>query len=322
MRAYPRLNPKEEEEPMKRALRTFVLAVLAAAVASPSPAAQLMTRTLKEKPAIVIAAFGTSTRAQVTFDAFERQLRKELPGYEIRWAFTSEIIRERVNKRWAEQGIPKRLRSLPQTLGDLEAEGYTKVVVEPLHIFPGEEYEEVVAIVEHFPGLRVETGETLLQRWESLFEVVEVVSRDFLPPEEGCNVLAAHGSPQTHVGSNITYLGLERHLAKKYPNAFLGAVEGILTRDDALGAAKGCPEKRVRFIPFMYVAGDHIMNDIMGEEEDPEEPSWNTELKRAGIRTEVTSVTYEGDTYYKGLGFFPEVNEIFIREIERALKRF
>ncbi len=308
---------------MRRWTLTLPLLILAAlwAVPGPAGAAQLLTRTLKDKPAIVIAAFGTSTRAQVTFDAFEKQLRKEVPGYEIRWAFTSEIIRERVNKRWAKQGIQKRLKSLQQTLGDLEAEGYTKVVVQPLHIFPGEEYEEVMNIVEHYPGLRIETGEALLQRWESLFEVVEVISQDFLPPEEGCNVLTAHGTPTSNFGSNITYLGLERHLSKKYPNAFLGAVDGIITREDALSAAKACPKKRVRFIPFMYVAGDHIMNDIMGDEEDPENPSWNTELKRAGIQTDVTTVTYEGDTYYKGLGFYPEVNEIFIKEIKRALKR-
>ncbi len=308
---------------MRRWTLTLPLLILTAlwAVPGPAGAAQLLTRTLKDKPAIVIAAFGTSTRAQVTFDAFEKQLREEVPGYEIRWAFTSEVIRERVNQRWAKQGIQKRLKSLQQTLGDLEAEGYTKVVVQPLHIFPGEEYEEVMNIVEHFPGLRIETGETLLQRWESLFEVVEVISQDFLPPEEGCNVLAAHGTPTSHFGSNITYLGLERHLSKKYPNAFLGAVDGIITREDALGAAKACPKKRVRFIPFMYVAGDHIMNDIMGEEEDPNEPSWNTELKREGFETDVTTVEYEGETYYKGLGFFPEVNEIFIKEIKRALKR-
>ncbi|NOY46276.1 MAG: cobalamin biosynthesis protein CbiK [Deltaproteobacteria bacterium] len=308
---------------MRRWTLTLPLLILTAlwAVPGPAGAAQLLTRTLKDKPAIVIAAFGTSTRAQITFDAFEKQLREEVPGYEIRWAFTSEIIRERVNKRWAKQGIQKRLKSLQQTLGDLEAEGYTKVVVQPLHIFPGEEYEEVMNIVEHFPGLRIETGEALLQRWESLFEVVAVISQDFLPPEEGCNVLAAHGTPTSNFGSNITYLGLERHLSKKYPNAFLGAVDGIITREDALGAAKACPKKRVRFIPFMYVAGDHIMNDIMGEEEDPNEPSWNTELKREGFKTDVTTVEYEGETYYKGLGFFPEVNEIFIKEIKRALKR-
>ena len=146
------------------------------------------------------------------------------------------------------------------------------MAVQPLHIFPGEEYEEVLGIVDHFPGLKIETGKTLLERWETLFEVVHVISSDFLGPDAGCNVLVAHGTPTTQFGSNITYLGLERHLQKKYPNTFLGAVDGIITREDALVPAAACRPKRVRFVPFMYVAGDHTMNDIMGEEEDTEEP--------------------------------------------------
>jgi len=77
-----------------------------------SGSAHAMTRTLKEEPAIVIAAFGTTTRAQVTFDYFEKQLRESLPAryknLEIAWAFTSEIVRESANKRFREQGIDKR----------------------------------------------------------------------------------------------------------------------------------------------------------------------------------------------------------------------
>ncbi len=284
-------------------------------------AAQMMTRTLQAKPAIVIAAFGTSTKAQVTYDAFERQLREALPGYEVRWAFTSEVIRERVNARWAKEGRPERLQSLQQALADLEAAGYTKAVVQPLHVFPGEEYEEVLRIVERFPGLRIETGEALLQRWERVHEVLRILSADFLGPDEGCNVLVAHGSPQTQVGANIAYLGLDRFVRRAFPNAFVGTVEGILGPENGLEPAKAYRVKRVRFVPLMYVAGDHVMNDIMGEDEDPKNPSWNTQLKRAGIRTDVTTVTYEGRTYYRGLGFYPEVNEIFIEEIKRALER-
>ena len=39
------------------------------------------------------------------------------------------------------------------------------------------------------------------------------------------------------------------------------------------------------------------------------------------METEVTTIEFQGETYYKGLGFFPEVNEVYIREIARALDR-
>ncbi|MBF0472587.1 MAG: hypothetical protein HQK93_02485, partial [Nitrospirae bacterium] len=38
-----------------------------------------MTRTLKTDPAIVIVAFGTTTKASSTYDFFDKQLKKELP---------------------------------------------------------------------------------------------------------------------------------------------------------------------------------------------------------------------------------------------------
>jgi len=295
--------------------------------------AMLKTMTLKKDPAIVIAAFGTTTKAQATYDFFDAQLKKELPAkyrnYEIRWAFTSEIVRERANKKFKKAGIKKRYRSLAQVISDLEDEGYRKIVVQPLHIFPGIEYESVLGMVEGLReafkdfNLRIEVGEPLLQYWWDLDEVTDVLKADLLASGEGCNVLASHGTGETAVGSNITYLGLERVLTQKYDNTFLGSVEGITSRETALAKAKACKPKKVKFIPFMYVAGDHIMNDIMGSKPgDDGELSWSLEMKKAGFETEATTVVYKGKEYYKGLGFYPEVNRIFIKGIVRLLKKF
>lgn len=297
-------------------LRSCAVVAVCLACAPAGRAAQLMTRTLKEKPAIVVAAFGTSTKAQVTYDVFERQLREELPGYEVRWAFTSEIIRERVNERLAREGSARRLLSLQQVLSNLQADGYTRAVVQPLQIFPGEEYEEVVRIATGFPGLRIELSETLLHRWDAVREVVGILSKDFLPPQAGCNVIVAHGSPQTAVGSNSTYLGLERDLTKRFPNVSMGCVEGVLTREDGLEPAKACRGNGVRLIPLMFVGGDHVMNDVMGDGD-----SWRGELERAGKTVDVPTMEVNGSKQFRGLGLIPDVNRIFIRALRRALAR-
>lgn len=302
-------------------MRPLAALLALAASAFPFPclaqASQLMTRTLEERPAVVIAAFGTSTAAQLTYDAFEAQLREALPDLEIHWAFTSEVIRERVNQRRRAQGRTDLLLSLQQVLADLEARGYTKAAVQPLHIFPGQEYEETVGIASRFPGLRVELGEVLLHRWENVREVVAAVSRDFVPPAEGCNVLVSHGTPLTASPANITYLGLDRHLAETYPNAFLGVVEGIFTPEHALGPAAACPGPRVRFVPFMYVGGEHLMRDVMGGDAE----SWKTRVEAAGKTAEAATVEYRGQTLYKGLGFYPEVNDLFLDSLRRAVAR-
>ena len=293
----------------------------------------LKTMTLKKDPAIVIAAFGTTTKAQATYDFFEEQLKKDLPpkyrNYEVRWAFTSEIVRERANKKFAKAGIKKKYRSLAQVISNLEDEGYRKIVVQPLHIFPGIEYEHVLDMSEGLRevfkdfDLRIIVGEPLLQYWWDMRRVVDALKKDLIPSQKGCNVLAAHGTGETAVGSNSTYLGLDRMLSLEFDNTFLGSVEGITSSEDAMARAKACKAKKVRFIPFMYVAGDHIMNDIMGTEPDKDgELSWSLEMKKAGFATESTMAKYKDLEYFKGLGFYPEINSIYIEGIVRLLKKF
>lgn len=284
-------------------------------------AAQLLTQAKSDKPAIVLTAFGTSTRARITYDTLEAAVRKAFPDNEVRWAYTSEVIRERMNAKAVKEGRAERLSSLQQALADLEAAGFRKVAVQPVHIFPGEEYEEVLSIVRNFPGLKIETGEALMQRWEVMYRLVKALSKDFLAPSEGCNVLVAHGTPMTNVGSNIAYMGLDRHLRMKYPNVWLGGVDGVADRADALDAAAKWPVKKVRFIPFMYVAGDHIMNDVMGEEKANWDESWRAEMEGKGFTVEALTTQEAGEKYYKGLGFMPETLEVFVSEVKRSLER-
>ncbi|MEC4675298.1 MAG: sirohydrochlorin cobaltochelatase, partial [Nitrospirota bacterium] len=161
------------------------------------------------------------------------------------------------------------------------------------------------------------------QYWWDMRTVVEALKKDLLTSREGCNVLAAHGTGETAVGSNSTYLGLDRMLSMEYDNTFLGSVEGITSGEEAMARAKACKAKKVRFIPFMYVAGDHIMNDIMGAEPDEDgELSWSLQMKKVGFATEATVGSYKGREYFKGLGFYPEINSIYIEGIVRLLKKF
>ncbi len=287
-----------------------------------------MTRKLKKDPAIVMVAFGTTTRAKVTYDFFAGQLQNFLPEQyrhlQIEWAFTSEIIRELANKKFAIAGQVKRYRSLAQVLADLENEGYRKIILQPLHIFPGQEYQDMLKVIKAFEtlGLKIEYGGTLMHTWEQAFATVNVLEKVFLSIEEGCNILVVHGSPETFPGSNSTYLGLARYLEHKYTNVFIGGVDGVLTREQALDAARKFSRRKTRLIPVMFVAGDHIMNDIMGSKPDKHGViSWMRELQQDGIEVDTVMTSYQGKEYFKGLGFYPKINELFINQLLESLER-
>ena len=110
------------------------------------------------KPAIVLAAFGTTTEAFDTYNHFEQKVKERFPGYEIRWAFTSRKVRHKVAKEKGQQ-----LNDLPTTLKALKAAGFSRVAIQSLHIVPGEEWDKkVVQVSREIPGLKVALGKPLL----------------------------------------------------------------------------------------------------------------------------------------------------------------
>jgi sirohydrochlorin cobaltochelatase len=301
--------------------RTIALISLLFLAASLGPSARAESPPVRKEPVILLVAFGTSTEASVVYDRLDEEVRKAFPEHLVRWAFTSSIIREKLNRKYAEEGRAKRLLSPRESLVDLWGMGYTHVAAQSLLIFPGEEQEEFLRDIAAVPDVRVELGEPLMQRWDRVTRVLDALAADFLPPEEGINVVVAHGTPSTNSGSNLSLLAVERRLRAKWPNAVLGAVEGMIGREEALAAAKRYPGTRVRFFPLMYTAGDHIMNDVMGRDETGAETSWLMEVEAAGKKGETLTVPSGDGSYYKGLGFYPVVNELLIAELRRALGR-
>ena len=87
---------------------------------------------LEEKPAVIIAAFGSSSKAGEALDIFRKKVTASFPEHNIFWAYTSEIIRKKM-------GLP----GLQETLAKVESQGFRKAVVQPLHIFPGTEYQQL-----------------------------------------------------------------------------------------------------------------------------------------------------------------------------------
>lgn len=262
---------------------------------------------LKEKPAIVIAAFGSSSRGKAAIEIFRERLEREFPEHERFWAYTSEIIRKKM-------GLP----SLQETMARVEAAGFRKAVVQPLHIFPGTEYQQLAETCAYFPGLRVFLSETLLHRWDFIREGLDVVEQEFLPPEEGLNLLALHGTPLAADPVNIVYLGLERLVADLYPNVLAASVEGVPDHEAVLARIKrrnlARQYKKVKIIPMMYLAGLHVEDDLMGDEN-----SWRRALENMGFAVECPMVRYGDGEYFKGLAYYPEVITFFMERLQRTL---
>lgn len=263
---------------------------------------------LKDKPAIVIAAFGSTRRGKAALDLFDKTVKERYGNHEVFWAYTSEFIRKK-------SGLP----SLHQTLASIEAAGYRKAVVVPLHIFPGVEYQEVSEITECFPGLRILLSETLMHRWNFVKEVLAVVEKDFLPTTDGLNLLALHGTPLAADPANTAYLGLEKLVSDKYENVMAASLEGVPDHEAVLArmARHGLADsyRRIRILPLMYLAGLHVEDDLMADG-----GSWRSSLENMGFKVDCLKTSHEGEQFFKSLAFYPEIVGFFLNRLERSLE--
>jgi sirohydrochlorin cobaltochelatase len=258
------------------------------------------------KPTIVLVAFGTSTKAFDTYKYFENKVKERFPDHEIRWAYTSRIVREKLKEE--EQ---RELPDLEQTLADLKAKGVTQVAVQSLHVIPGEEWEKKVKVCQETPGLKISLGKPLLNSLEDRKRLLDALAKDFPSDfKENAVLLVGHGSPSP--AGTREYLALYTLMLSKLKgkNVFFGTIEGQPPIKNALGALKRSSAGKVTIVPLMFVAGDHFINDIMGDKEG----SIKTELL-AAKPFEITAVD-------KGLGYNDGVIGVYLDHLTAALDTF
>lgn len=256
--------------------------------------------------AILIVSFGTSMpEARHAIDNLVDGARKAFPDAEVRLAYTSNIIRRKIMKE-ENLFIPTPLEALAR----LQDDGFTHVYVQPTHIIPGEEYEDlnrVVTALASIPGKfgfeKIRLGTPLLMDDKDCAALAAILHRtygDRLGSDRAV-VFMGHGSPHS---ANAFYSQMSLSLGKTSNRFFLGTVEGFPSFDDMALRLEESGVRRVTLVPLMIVAGDHARND-MADGDDPE--SWLSQLKERGYRV---------DAVLSGLGENAEVQALFLQHLK------
>ena len=279
---------KTEEQMKKRGF--FCAAVLAAAAALAILVTGCQTTGHEEnmqmnrngKRGILVVSFGTTfaeTR-KVTIEACEEKIAAAYPDYEVRRAFTSHIVIDALADR-----DDIHVMKTGEALHAMYEDGFSEVIIQPLHILAGEEFhEKVVKEAARFTGAfeKLSIGAPILASAEDYFAVVEAVREITAGLEEGSAlVFMGHG---THHPANASYAALQHMFTAEGMPVYMGTVEGYPTLDDVIAMLKRDSVTKVKLMPFMLVAGDHASNDMAGDEED----SWKSILNVQGFE-----VSYE-----------------------------
>ncbi|WP_029894408.1 sirohydrochlorin cobaltochelatase [Desulfohalovibrio reitneri] len=284
----------------------FILAALLCLAAHPAQAGHGHDR--PDKTGILLVAFGTSIpEAQTVFDTIDQRVRNAHPGTPVRWAFTSSIIRDKIERTQGEN-----LDSVQQALADMADQGFTRVAVQSLHTIPGQEFHDLRATIGAFDGLPggledVSLGMPLLSSDSDLRRVADALLAN-LPGERSGSEAAVFMGHGTHHPANVYYPGLQYYLWERDPLAFVGVVEGAppLNEVETKLAERGV--ERVWLLPFMSVAGDHARNDMAGDEPG----SWKSVLRDKG---------YEVEVVLTGTAAYDQVVNVWLDHLHTALER-
>ena len=231
------------------------------------------------KKAILLVTFGTSIpKAQGVFKIIDRRVKRAYPRKNVRWAYTSKMIRQKMAKRGVIWLSPS------QALAKLMEDGFTHVAVQSLHVIPGKEFHDLVSVVTAFRRIKggftkVVLGNPLCATTDDLKAVTGALMAG-LPKGRKRNeaiIFMGHG---THHPAGVVYPALAYLLALKDRLVFMGTVEGYPELKDILPRLKAKGVKKAYLLPFMTVAGDHAINDMAG----PDKDSWKSVLQRNGIR--------------------------------------
>ena len=246
---------------------------------------------------IVITAFGTTTKAMKTYDTVDALVRRRFPGHDIRWAYTSRLVKDRV----------KRSRNLDfhgpaEVLSSLHDEGYSWAVVQSLHVLCGHEFDRLVALASACP-IRTAIGLPLLSAPEDFDEVVADMAEELRPGEGEAVVLVGHGTDHPIW---CAYDALEKRLQRVVgPRLHVGLVEGSAGPVEIVSRVQESGCSRVRIVPFMLVAGRHMLEDLAGPED-----SWKTAFESRGMEVFLDD---------RGLGSRAGIIEVFCRHMGQAL---
>lgn len=291
----------------------------------------------EDKTAIVLAQFGTSyPSALVSLTDIYNNVQKAFPDVKVKLAFTSGIIRKIWNERRDDKKFIKKNKDIPEeilhiknplsTIADLQNEGYFTIIVQPTHVFEGEEYLDLKSCVDglnsitavrpkHKPFNKIVIGRPLLGKkgekysyHDDLKIAAKSVKDDvsLAKKNKAALVYMGHGNEVLSTGA---YIEFQETLRKMYPdiNTYIGTVEGFPSVDYVVANLVKDRVKKVVLKPLMIVAGDHATNDMAGDEED----SWKTVIETKGIKV-VTEV--------RGLGENPEVSKIYVQHIKDVAK--
>lgn len=248
---------------------------------------------------IVIAAFGTSTKARAGYHHLDARFRERFPDHEIFWAWSSRMIKDAVTRQ------PQNTVSSPhEVLETLARRHHPWAVVQSLHLLAGHEFIRLVAETEK-SLIRTSIGLPLLSSPADYLALCAGLAPLINAHPDQAILLVGHGTDHP---AWCAYPALQYFMRREFGSrVFVGVLEECRpSSEEVIADLVAAGHKKVCIIPLLLVAGMHFHRDLAGEGRN----SWMTLLAQEDIRVEIVE---------QGLGMLPAIADMFCRHMEEAL---
>ena len=216
--------------------------------------------------AVVLSVFGSSEPAAMAqYEELKQEIKHGLPPEtEVRMAISSRTVL----KKLEEKG--QKFLTLAEELANIDRQGYKKVVVASINLFPTDEHEHLLKIIDGFKNIspaRYEVTAPVFAKSKLTNEFLKTLD-DKLRQEYNVSgiVYIAHGSSNLTSAGNQTFLYVREYLKMLNSNNQFFTIEGVFKYDKSFIDRKGS----ILVVPLLLVAGNHMVNDIYEIKEELE----------------------------------------------------
>lgn len=242
--------------------------------------------------ATIIVNHGSSNKAQYELlKSVLEKLKKDFPESYISTYLASSKIRKKIE----DEDLKKELNDI---LDDLRVKNIRKVKFLMLYVVRGIEYEKLEKLANSLNTddfFEFSFTKALLEENSYNNEILNLI--DYISQND-YSLIVAHGSPRKDLDQfNRFSKQIKNHSNKFYFSTFEDDDMDMIIKE-----LKDKNVKKIKIIPFLILAGNHVHKDIESERDN----SYKTILNKNKIEVEVIN---------KGLIAYDKILDIFIKKL-------
>ncbi len=215
--------------------------------------------------AIVLSCFGSVVEQQ-RYETLAERVRQSYPDVPVRIATSSKMVIKKLARKYTP------CFSLPQVLADLDTQGYERILIVSVYLFPTDEHRYMTSIVDGFKQFsfaRIEQTPAIMHHSQLTTNLLSAL-HDRFAPQDHFNVFVHHGAPMLDNPGHQSIHYCDDLLGKLSQRNFTCSLEGAwpfkLVKDEMVRRIKeqhtGQGRPLLNLVPLLLVSGNHFINDL------------------------------------------------------------